>query len=515
MKRLLSVLLCLVLLLSAVAAASAEGEGVLQVFGYNWTENDSVLEANLFARLGTTLTARDISAELGGNKMNAEQLNAYAGGVSWIVIVEPSGSGTEKDAALDALQELYGKRGQKDTVSVLDAGTCELKSFVGNVKDAQDFAKKAMDGKNKIRLYQAVMKALTEFQSNENYRARKCLLILTRGESESGDYITMDMLKENVDKLEIGVYTIGFNRNNDDKVRTNLEAWGSLTENSGLATEITTKEVKAEEFMFPVRENEANCYTLRLTSAAGFPAGDSAALTLTVDSGLVKASCMQTVSIPHPECQHEWLDATCTEPRTCALCGETEGEPLGHSFSEGSFFKRAECARCGETKPCTWDLVLDWVTANVLVVALGALLLVLLIVLLVMLGKKPKLPQIDTGAIPAEPQPPEPPAPPAAKLTVELTNQQTGEVIRGKIMDKTVVAGRTAPMAITGDPAISKAHVQFIWESGILYAQDVGSTNGTQVNGVEIKGQGPVPLRHNNIMHIGDHDYAVKWHFGD
>ena len=27
---------------------------------------------------------------------------------------------------------------------------------------------------------------------------------------------------------------------------------------------------------------------------------------------------------------HEWIEATCTEPKTCRLCGKTIGEPLGH-----------------------------------------------------------------------------------------------------------------------------------------------------------------------------------------
>lgn len=33
-------------------------------------------------------------------------------------------------------------------------------------------------------------------------------------------------------------------------------------------------------------------------------------------------------------CKHEWQDATCTEPKTCSKCGETEGEALGHTPGE-------------------------------------------------------------------------------------------------------------------------------------------------------------------------------------
>ena len=34
------------------------------------------------------------------------------------------------------------------------------------------------------------------------------------------------------------------------------------------------------------------------------------------------------------ECAHEWNDATCTEPATCALCGAKDGEALGHNYVE-------------------------------------------------------------------------------------------------------------------------------------------------------------------------------------
>ena len=39
--------------------------------------------------------------------------------------------------------------------------------------------------------------------------------------------------------------------------------------------------------------------------------------------------------------EHFWIDATCTEPRTCSSCGLTEGEALGHVLEDGI------CSRCG------------------------------------------------------------------------------------------------------------------------------------------------------------------------
>ena len=47
---------------------------------------------------------------------------------------------------------------------------------------------------------------------------------------------------------------------------------------------------------------------------------------------------------------HEWEEATCTEPKTCVTCGETEGEALGHEWSEATCIELKTCATCGETE---------------------------------------------------------------------------------------------------------------------------------------------------------------------
>ena len=53
-------------------------------------------------------------------------------------------------------------------------------------------------------------------------------------------------------------------------------------------------------------------------------------------------------------CEHDWLDATCTEPKTCNICAEIEGEPLGHK-EETIAGKAATCTEAGLTdgKKCS------------------------------------------------------------------------------------------------------------------------------------------------------------------
>ena len=55
---------------------------------------------------------------------------------------------------------------------------------------------------------------------------------------------------------------------------------------------------------------------------------------------------------------HAWTEATCTEPKTCSLCGAIEGEPEGHDFTEATCTEPKTCSRCGasEGEPKEHDL---------------------------------------------------------------------------------------------------------------------------------------------------------------
>ena len=49
-------------------------------------------------------------------------------------------------------------------------------------------------------------------------------------------------------------------------------------------------------------------------------------------------------------CEHAYRDATCTAPKTCRLCGATDGAPLGHSYKVATCTSPKTCKRCSYTK---------------------------------------------------------------------------------------------------------------------------------------------------------------------
>jgi hypothetical protein len=49
-------------------------------------------------------------------------------------------------------------------------------------------------------------------------------------------------------------------------------------------------------------------------------------------------------------CDHEWYAATCKAPKTCSLCGETQGEALPHTWQDATCTTAKICTVCDTTE---------------------------------------------------------------------------------------------------------------------------------------------------------------------
>ena len=61
-------------------------------------------------------------------------------------------------------------------------------------------------------------------------------------------------------------------------------------------------------------------------------------------------------------CKHEWNDATCLTPKTCAKCAQVEGEALGHTWVDATCASPKTCSICGTVEGGTLDHT--WVAAT-------------------------------------------------------------------------------------------------------------------------------------------------------
>lgn len=55
-------------------------------------------------------------------------------------------------------------------------------------------------------------------------------------------------------------------------------------------------------------------------------------------------------SVPPTIHEHIWSDATCTSPKTCSTCGETEGMALDHQWMAATTVAPKTCSLCGATE---------------------------------------------------------------------------------------------------------------------------------------------------------------------
>ena len=69
-----------------------------------------------------------------------------------------------------------------------------------------------------------------------------------------------------------------------------------------------------------------------------------------------------------------------------------------------------------------------------------------------------------------------------------------------------VVLGRSPRNStfLIDDPTISREHARLFCDGGRLFVEDLGTTNGTRVNGQRIEPQSPAPIAHGDVIELGE-----------
>ena len=62
------------------------------------------------------------------------------------------------------------------------------------------------------------------------------------------------------------------------------------------------------------------------------------------------STCGESYTESIEKAAHAYIDATCTAPKTCELCGATKGEALPHTFKDATCSAPKTCSDCGTTE---------------------------------------------------------------------------------------------------------------------------------------------------------------------
>ncbi len=98
--------------------------------------------------------------------------------------------------------------------------------------------------------------------------------------------------------------------------------------------------------------------------------------------------------------------------------------------------------------------------------------------------------------------------------TPELLLRSSEGERRIKVERERTTLGRSRDADIfIPDQWLSRMHAEILFDHGGLVIADLGSKNGTLVNGSRI--QGPTPLRKGDQIKLGDHTVTVQWNIGE
>ena len=496
-KRLIICVLCVLILLSA-GSAFAVDQNAVQVFGSE--TKGTTLDVLLYARANSAFSEKNFSISVGGTELPVKGMQPYSAencGTSWIVVMEPNAYESVQKMVAGLVRSLAAELKGKDTLTIYNASRNEKNEFLTAESTIIQLADAVLKSNGEIRLYDTLNTALNTFKTSTELNARKCLLIITEGADKGSSYTLTEACKT-ASQLPITVYTVGTTRGSES-LTNNFKEISELTRTtgSGIAVAVDNYSRPEEEgaaVANQILDNEKNCYILSASLnnlKEHQPDTTEIKTTLQLDKERLEASLSDVDGRPI----NAAIDAA----------NEIQTESVPNTFPQNVIYQIKQY----------WPIEDSRIN-----IAIAAAVAVLVLLLIIGAAKKKAKRRASEAAV--EPEVAEEPdgtetgmpeenggTMPLSKVTITLTNVKTGEAVSGNIYDYSLKAGRSSKLALLGDASISGEHMEFIWQNGCLYVQDTNSTNGTKVNGKDIRGA--VALNQSDMIHAGKSDFRVNW----
>lgn len=96
--------------------------------------------------------------------------------------------------------------------------------------------------------------------------------------------------------------------------------------------------------------NDADCVTPKTCAECGETEGEPLGHVWYAATCETPKTCETCGATEGEALGHSWADATCEAPKTCTACGVTEGEALGHSWVDATTEAPKTCETCGATE---------------------------------------------------------------------------------------------------------------------------------------------------------------------
>ncbi len=454
--------------------------------------------------------------------VSAQPFAATGEGVLYIFLVDISRSldNTQFDRLRKALKDWVAAMGENDRAAILAFGE-QVRTLVAPTADKAAL-KTAIEGlspkDNRTALHQALAQGLTlGQQTGGDLPSRRAMVILSDGQDDAPGGMTAEEVDQRFAEAAVPIYAIGFSKGRDRAAReAGLAALGRFARRSGgLFVDASAGDPGAA--YADMREIIRSVDRMQLKCADCTPDGNRYRLQI----ALTQAGRTQTDGVDlrlYPTTSATTPPAAHSPAPSPSIAPAAESPPAQAPSADATPPASVPIEGPASTTPPAPGLRAFFSAWWPWLVAGGAILVILIIYLVARRSPQPVpepvqptapvaggaiLPQAQPVAPPPEATRCAPPAPSGPTLTLAFMNGPRRGESAGLVMAPEVVVGRAAActLTLTGDDEVSGRHARFYIHNRRLLLEDLGSTNGTWLNGVRLAA--PSPLSPGDVVQCG------------
>lgn len=483
MKKAISGLLMIMVLLLCLNG-SAYGDEPLSLHMEGYTIKSNVMDIYINTNLVAPPTTDELTISVGNTSLPIKEIKKFSAagqGISFIFLADISGSisPTKLQNIKDTLNAITEQMSDLDNASVLTVGNeAYTRPFVSDKQQLKEQISSINGSSEDTNLYSGIVKALDMLTTSDSCAPKKCLVILSDGEDYAVRGITREEVDAKIARSHIPIYTVSITgANPQEKYIQTSKILGSFARLSPGGID------------YIHQLNRDSCTEI----AADIKSSLNKSLILTAD-----------------------------------LTGfQSEGNEI---------FMKIDLAVAGRGKTSDgYPIVTTGLTPHapakesflaILWLILGTSAIIIATAIIIILKKRNKsasysAPQPDLqvqasvsednqSSINSEVQRNDP----LAEL-IQIRLTKIGlieeEIFHLEVSDELVI-GRVpskATLSFPNDDLLSARHCVIGYESGSFNLRDLGSTNGTYVNGVPINR--PFKLAQDDIILIGSVELRINW----
>ena len=523
MKKILATVTLLVMLCMCCLSASADDLQSFAVQAVRVNEKGG-LNVIVFEPQEGQLKEESFSMTIDQSSVPIQSISALKDAeteTSWLFVVDLSIFGNNK--RLDRTKEilkgvLLGNGtvlGPKDKAAVYTTGmTAKDIQLTHDSNALQRQIETLKYDREQNQLYAQAAAALNYLETGKDVQDRRVLVLISSGVNEVSTGMTYDELSGNLQKTRTTVYTFALLDKRDPKKVEKYNALGR-TSLGGQFYEIPANAASVEPQVQELIRNEKRFRCFFADPASAEIKGKTVSVSRTDNarvSGSIELTSEQQIVLGKAvddAIARKVTEAPVTEPPTPTPDPATPTpEPVVES-----------------PEPIKVDNTIMGLTPVQLGIIAGAVVLAILVIVLIAKKSKKKEETVPAPApVTAPVQPPKPyeepqsktePAPqpqavPSLMVKLESVGLDEPKTYSSPMVDELVI-GRVPQKSrlIIPDAKVSGANSKLTYENRVMYIEDLGSTNGTQLNGMKVTGK--VVVHQQDTIRIGQMNLRISW----